>query len=181
MQSKNHQFIELSDKVVKRYVRTDIAPITGMRLDPVNPTIRLDWLLATPEENYDFIPFTSEKTTQAVQKTFSYHEEVIELYSAQEVRVFEQLNRQLIQAGKLKEYTDTAPALDTSNALTDLQVIKLASIKQLPALKKELLHITSPQTLERIRATAEALDRPTSIVNAVNTRIQELKDHVDSS
>lgn len=180
MQSKNHQFLDLSDQVVRRYVRTDIAPLTGYRLNPTNPTMQMDWLLATPEENYDFIPYTSEKTTQVVQKTFSYHDEVLELYSDKEVRVFEQLNRKLLQEGKLKEYTEVAPELDTVNTLTDIQVIRLASIKQLPALKKELLRITSPQTLERIRATAEALDRPTSIVNAVKSRMQEIKDDTNS-
>jgi hypothetical protein len=181
MQSKNHQYVELSEQVVKRYVRTTLEPITGQRTDPLNPTIRVDWLLATPDKNYTYIPYTPEHTTQVRQDAFTYEDEVLELYSPAEVRVFQQLNRSLIEAGKLKEYTDVAPVIDTSNALTDIQVIKLASIKQLPAFRKELTAITSPQTLERVKAMAEALDRPTSIVKAVETRMEEIKNESNSS
>lgn len=180
MQSRNHQYVELSEQVVKRYVRTTLEPLTGYRTDPLNPNVRVDWLLATPDRNYTYIPYTPEHTTQVRQDAFTYEDEVLELYSAAEVRVFQQLNKGLIEGGKLKEYTDVAPELDTSNALSDIQVVKIASIRQLPALKKELAGITSPQTLARVKATAEALDRPTSIVNAVQARIEEIKNESNS-
>jgi len=180
MKSKNHQFVELADRVYKRYVRTTVEPITGIRQDPLNPTVRIEFILATPDENYDYTPYTKDHTTIVTQKVFTYFEEVLETYDPNEDRVFQQLNRLQLQAGKLKEYTEAAPEINTANMLTDIQVIKLASIKQLPALRKELTTITSPQTLERVKAMAEALDRPTSVVKSIQDRMDELKHESNS-
>ena len=61
MQSVNNQFLEFSDQVVKRYTKTRLLPITGYRLNPrnaVNPNERIDFILATPEDNVEYFEYT---------------------------------------------------------------------------------------------------------------------------
>lgn len=46
-QSQNHQFIEFTDKVIARYVKTDLNSITGYRLDPYDENKQLTFFLSS--------------------------------------------------------------------------------------------------------------------------------------
>jgi hypothetical protein len=172
--SHNHQFIELEDKVVKRYAKTINSVLTGFRLDPRRPENRLDWMLASPRKLFSVV-WEDGQQPYVQRNNFSYDDEVIELYSEGEVRLFERLNRDSIESGALKVYTNPAPAVDTTNLLTDEEVDAIATIKQVTKLKKT---ISDPaftvQTLKRILERVEAHDRPISVVKAITSRIDEL-------
>lgn len=165
--SYNHQIIEFSDSVVKRYVKTVPYAVTGFRLDPHNPANRLDWMLKTDEAQFDF-------DTKKVSG-FNYENDVLELYSEQEVKLFERLNRRLIEEGVLKVYNEEAPEIDRANMLDDDEVSEIASIRQVTAFKKRISDITSVPTMERIIEAAHELNRPISIVNAAQGRLDEIK------
>lgn len=164
--SSNHQFVEYGDNVVRRYVKTVPHILSGLRLNPHNPKERMEFLLKTPENNFDF-------QTRLV-KTVDYEEEVLEIYSDTELKVFERLNRSLIESGLLKEYAGEANSVDTTNLLNDDEVNDIAETRQLPVFKSKINKITSVISLKRIRKAIEELNRPVSLVKAVENRIHEL-------
>ena len=178
--SVNHQFLEFSEQVKKRYIKTRLEPLTGWRLNPrnaVNPNERMDFLLATPEENLDIVPYDtngSGQPTQHKQVRFSYEDEVLELYTEFEVRAFERMNRLLIENGLLIEYDAEAPAINKANVLSDAEIIKIANLKTVTALKKRLAEITSIETLKTLLDKMQEIDTTTMAhVRAVKERINE--------
>lgn len=179
MKSINHQFLEFSDQVVKRYTKSRLQPITGWRLNPrnaVNPNERLEFLLATPEANVEFIPYGDGEPTKVKQIKFSYEDEVVELYTEVEARSFERMNRLLIENGLLIEYNDTASAVNTVNTLSDAELRKIAKLKLISAFKTRVNELTSIYTLESLMNIMETIDTVTvAQMKAVKERINELK------
>lgn len=171
--SHNHQFIAFDDKIVKRYAKTTINILTGYRLDPYRPENRIDWLLSSPNKLFEVV-WEDGKEPITLRTGFSYEDEVIELYSDVEVKLFERLNRAAIENGALKIYTDSAPDIDTTNFMTDSEVEEIAVTKQLSSIKKKVADIYSILTLKRILASVEKHDRPMSIAKAIQDRINEL-------
>lgn len=172
--SNNHQFIQYSDRVVKRYIRTRNQAVTGYRQDPHRPENRIDFLLMSPESDFDVVWKDGEEV-DVVRKNFDYDNEVIELYSDNEVKMFQRWNRMLIENGILTEYSEEAPALDVSNVLSDATVNEIAATKNLLAFRKRLESINSVDSLKRVLSAVENLDRPYSIAKAVQERIRALK------
>lgn len=173
MASYNHQFIQFEDKIVKRYTKTIPGMLTGRRLDPHRPENTVEFLLHTPETNFNFVQ-TPENKIDLVRKSFSYLDEVVELYSTQEVTLFQRMNRVSIENGVLVEYNDVAPDIDTTNMLTDSEVTEIAKTKQLLSINKKLSDLSSIHSLGRILQAANELDRPISIIKAIQSRIDEL-------
>lgn len=179
MKSMNHQFIQFNGEAVKRYTKTRLQPITGWRLNPenaVNPNERIEFLLATPEDNLEFTPYGDGENTKIRQVKFSYEDEVLELYTEQEAKSFERMNRLLIQNGLLVEYSETMPAIDTTNILSDAEMQKLARMKTLLSFKARIAGITSVYTLEKLLEVMDTVDTVTNAqMKAVKERINEFK------
>lgn len=162
--SKHNIYPEFSTNTVARWQKASIHPVAGIRLDPYKEGVKQSFILRSRESNFNF---------ETRQLTFSYDDDIVELYSDKEVNVFRAVNRPAIEAGLLVPYSDTPRQTDTRNALTDEEIAQIASIPQLPKLKKELSQITSLTTLRRIAARipdsrAKAFDR------AVLDRMNEL-------
>ena len=179
MQSTNHQFLEFSDQVKKRYVKARIEPITGYRLNPrngVNPNERIEFLLATPEPNLTITTYGDGEPTKVEQHTLSYEDEVLELYTDQEVKSFERMNRLLIENGLLIEYTLEAPEVDHANALSDAELTKIAKLKTIAAFRNRLEEITSTHTLNKLLEIMDDIDTVTNAqMKAVRERINAVK------
>lgn len=178
MKSFNHQFLEFSDEVKKRYIKRGIGALTGYRLNPrnaVNPNERIDFLLATPETSLDITPYGDGEPTKHRQVGFSYEDEVLELYTDMEVRSFERMNRLLIENGLLVEYNGTATEVSKANLLSDVELTKIASMKTVAALKKRIATITSVDMLQTILDKMQEIDTVTMAhIRAVKERINEL-------
>jgi hypothetical protein len=179
MKSINHQFLEFSDQVTKRYTKARLQPLTGWRLNPqnaVNPNERIEFLLATPEENVQYTPYGEGEPTKAKQVKFTYEDEVLELYTEQEVRSFERMNKLLIENGLLVEYSETTPAVNKANTLSDVELRKIAKLKMLSAFKARISDLTSIYTLESLLEVMDTVDTVTNAqMKAVKERINELK------
>ncbi len=182
MKSVNHQFLEFSDQVVKRYTKARLQPLTGWRLNPrnaVNPNERLEFLLATPEDNVLFTPYDQDgngEPTKVKQVKFTYEDEVLELYTEVEARSFERMNRLLIENGLLVEYNDTASAVNKVNTISDAELRKIAKLKMITAFKARVNELTSVYTLETLLEMMSTIDTVTMAqVKAVKERINELK------
>jgi hypothetical protein len=171
--STNHQFIAFDQQIVKRYAKTTSSILTGYRLDPYRPENRIDWLLSSPNANFQVV-WEEGQTPRLIRTGFSYDDEVIELYSDTEVRLFERANRAAIENGALKLYTEDAPAVDMTNFMTDDEVEAIATTKQIPSIKKKIAGVYSTLTLKRILEAVEKHDRPMSVAKAIKERIDEL-------
>jgi len=175
--SKNHQLFGISDTIEKRYKKTVLNALSGYRVDPYNPGKKLSWLLSTPESALEFSVGDNGRL-EFKRTSFSYDDEVIELYNSNDVKTFERFNRVYIENGALAEYTEDAPELDTTNVLTDKNLIELANVKQLLSFRKKINTLDSIATVLRLRDTVIELDRPHSFVETVDARINELsRDH----
>ncbi len=186
MKSINHQFLEFSDQVVKRYTKARLQPLTGWRLNPrnsVNPNERIEFLLATPVDNVQFTPYDQDgsgEPTKVKQTKFTYEDEVLELYTDNEVRSFERMNRLLIENGLLVEYSDTASAVNKVNTLSDVELRKIAKMKLISAFKARIAELTSVYTLESLLEVMDTIDTVTMAqVKAVKERINEIKSRKD--
>jgi hypothetical protein len=162
--SRHNVYPEFGDQVVERWQKACIHPIAGTRIDPYRDGSKITFILRSKESNYNF-------ETRVI--TFSYDDDIVELYTPREVMVFRALNKAAIESGLLVPYGESKQAIDTRNALTDEQVKALAEIPQLPKFKKALGEITAITTLRRIashvpESRAKAFDR------AVIDRMAEL-------
>lgn len=169
--SHNHQYIEHSGNIKKRYVKTVPFMISGTRINPngITPNERVDFLLKTEEPQFDF----DKKKING----FNYSDDVLELYSDLEVRLFERLNKETIEAGYLKEFIGDTDSVDTSNLLKDEEIDELVKIKLPNVLKGKLKHITSAVTIERCLDRAKELDRSYKIIATIEDRLAELKSN----
>ena len=172
--SYNHQFVQLADKVVKRYIKTTNKAITGFRSDPNRPENKIDWLLSSPNDSFEVV-WNDGEDVQIIRKNFTYDDEVLELYDLTEIVSFSRWNRGLLEHGILVEYEQPAPEIDTSNMLTDAEVNDIAATKNILALRKRLSTITSKEGIDRILTAAEKLDRPISVAKAIQDRKRELQ------
>lgn len=184
MKSINHQFLEFNDQVIKRYTKARLQALTGYRLNPrnaVNPNERIEFLLATPEDNVEYTPYDKDgngEPTKVKQVKFSYEDEVLELYTEQEVRSFERMNKLLIENGLLIEYSDTQPAVNKVNTLSDVELRKIAKMKLLPAFTVRVNELTSKYTLESLLEVMDSID---TVTNAQMRIVRERINGIERS
>ena len=139
--SKYHQYPEFANTVIARYQKTLPCKLAGIRLNPHNPTERVDFILASHEDK--FVNGTL---------TFDYDTDVVELYSEQELRMFEALNKKAFQAGKLAPYTDTPQPIETKHALTEETIKALSKYGNKEQFKAKLEEFDSWVPVSRILA-----------------------------
>lgn len=164
--SVNNIYIEFDQNVYSRYKKTSTGAIAGKRQDPHSQTRqRVDFLLMSDWKDFDM-------NTNSVR--FNYDNDVIEIYSADEDRVFRILNAYLFQNGYLAPYDGNRDAPDMSNLLSDAAVSDIAASKNLLSFKKHIRAIDSKVTLQRIKDVTERADRPVSFIRAIEERIKEL-------
>lgn len=157
MQAANNIFLTAGDPV-KKYATTVAHPITGWRLDP-DTGRQIEFVLTSPSKD-----------------EFSYEHEVIELYGDKEVKFFIQRNKYLIESGLVKEFTGTTDEVDTTNLLSDEEVMQIATIRQQPELKERLAGMTSKITVQRVLNIAKEIGRPAKIIALIESRLAELDD-----
>lgn len=162
--SKNNQWVEFSENVFTRYKKAVVSSISGTRLDPITKQ-RIAFILMSDWKDYNM---------ETEKLVFNYDRDVIEIYSKEEDRVFRLLNAYLFQSGNLVPFDGTRDLIDTTNAMTDLDISDLAATKNILAFKKKLAAITSRVTLDRLRDITERADRPVSFIRAIEDRMNEL-------
>jgi hypothetical protein len=169
--STNHQFYAFSDDVVERWVKTPVHMVSGKRLNPYNPTEQIDWALRTRRENFNYDRYSQrEHPDKASKVTFDYEDEVLELYSEVEAKLFRRLNRVLIERGLLKPYKGSARDTDETNIMSDEQVDEFAKTKSFAQFRKRVSEITSPTTLDRLYVAVKAHNRPISFLTVLEDR-----------
>lgn len=167
MQSVNNIFPDLEDKIYSRYRKAAVCMIGGVRGDPYKGGYhRLEYVLKSKFDNFN--PETGEVT-------FSYSDDIIEIYSADEDKLFRQLNASAIKQGSLVPYAQAREEVDMSSALPDEEIAELAGAKNLLNFKKRVSEITSLITLRRLVTAVKNADRTYSFINVVETRIKELE------
>lgn len=171
--SINTQFIQHADSVYKRYKKTQLAALSGKRPDPDDLSKQMAFLLITPESK---IHYKSVKQGDIDVMEFSgrdpkldYDDEILEIYSEREDKVFRALNKKLIESGLLVETNESREDLHTENALTDHDIDVIARSKTPLAFNAHLKKITSLATLDRIKSRLLELDRPVSFTKAVES------------
>jgi hypothetical protein len=178
MQSINHQFVEFSDQVKARYVKVGIAALSGYRLNPrnaVNPNERIEFLLATPEEDVDITPYDDGEPTKIRQKKITYANEVLELYTDTEVRSFERMNRLLIENGLLIPFDGVSDDINKDNMIDTAELKALAKQKQTALFTQKVARLTNITVLERLLELLEQNDDAKyAHVKHVKGRINEL-------
>lgn len=175
--SENHQYLELQGKdVFARYQKTQVAALALTRPDPHDLSKRAHVLVITPESALRYKKDNDGYDIFDGRETVSYDDEVIEIYSEMEDKIFRRLNEKLFADGELVAYEERRTARDTSNALTQSEVVDIANLKNLPLFRSKLKGVTSLITLDRIREAVIQLGRPMSFVNALD----EYKKNVNS-
>jgi len=157
MSSVNNIYLVNIEPPVKKYVKTIPSKVGGIRFD------------SRGEHEVGFILETSDQTK------FVYDDEVLEVYTSREDRALRQLNRKLFEQGFLKEYLEEAPALDTTNMLTDAEIEEVARISNINSLKTRLLDFTSAVTVQRILKSAEEIGRPAKTLELIRQRLETVK------
>lgn len=156
--SKNHQYPEF-DTPVARWRKAVVYKVTGVRLSPYNESERIDFLLESKED-----------------QPFSYFDDVIELYSEKESRLFAVLNRAAIERGLLIPYTEAPKEVVTSNALTDDELKDLATYGNKVQFTAKVKEITSWVTLSRL-LTQLTENSPKWREDAIKARLAELANN----
>jgi len=159
------------ETVYKRYAKVPIHIVAGARLDPHDTTKNIGWTLSTREENFDI-----EKQQRS---EFTYEDEVIEVYTALEDKMFQRLNSKLFSLGLLKEYNQEALPPDMANFLTDSEILEIVEFKSLTELAKRLQLLTSLTTLQRIRESAVDLNKTIKKIQVIDDRIKAVEDDTD--
>jgi hypothetical protein len=159
------------DSVYKRYAKVPIHIVAGDRLDPQDNTKTTGWTLSTKEENFDI-----EKQKRS---EFVYEDEVIEVYTAFEDKMFQRMNKSLFSLGLLKEYDQEALPPDMMNFLNDAEILEIVEMKSLAELAKRLQQLTSITTLQRVRELAVSLNKTIKKIQVIDDRIKAVQDDID--
>lgn len=167
MSSTNNIFPELEDKVFKRYSKVPVHILSGLRPDPYETRKTIPWVLQTKEENYD---------NKQKKLTFDYEDEVIELYSQYEVDTFKRLNKAMFDNGYFKEYLGSQAPVNTTNILSDEELLIIADIRSNETFAHELTKLTSSLTLERLKQIATAAGKSVKKIQLIEARIEALND-----
>lgn len=130
---------EYSDSVLERWKRVSVCAVAGTRLSPDNPALRVSFISQSQKELVDG------------SVAFDYENDVIELYSEKEMKLFRIMNKNAIEKGLLIPFAGTADDLNTANALTDKEIDAMITLHH-AKFKKELSVITSEHTLKRIQS-----------------------------
>jgi len=174
--SKNHQFIEFDMQVVERWVKTCAHMVSGKRFNPYKPSETIDWVLRTNPTNFDFSKINKAQYPDAASKiTFVYEDEVLELYSDNEARLFRRLNKGLIERGLLKQYLGSPSQVNINNTVSDQELEEIASITTIAAFKKKLYGLSSAVTVGRLITVLKTLDKKASYITAAEEYYKELQ------
>lgn len=174
--SKNHQFIEFDTQVVERWVKTSAHMVSGKRFNPYKPSETIDWVLRTNPANFDFNKINKAQHPDAASKiTFVYEDEVLELYSENEARLFRRLNKGLIERGLLKQYFGSPTEVNTVNTISDQELEDIANATTIAAFKKKLYNLSSAVTVGRLITVLKNLDKKSSYISAAEEYFKELQ------
>lgn len=164
-QIPNHQFLEFSDQVYSRYRKTSVGAVSGIRLHPRTQE-RIPFILMSNDNRFN---------PEGNKLDFDYETDVVETYSQLEDKTFRAWNSYLFKTGLLVPYSGEKEAVDTSAAMSDEDVAALAATKNLLQFKSKLNKINSPITLQRILEEARLQDKKHSFIQAVESRLAEVK------
>jgi hypothetical protein len=159
------------DVVYKRYAKVPIHIVAGDRVDPHDATKNVGWTLSTSENSFDF----STKKRSA----FVYEDEVIEIYSELEDKLFKRLNKNLFVNGLLKEYNESDLLPDFGNFLSDKEIDDIVESKSVADFQNSLQKLTSEETLKRVRESAIAKNKPIKRIQAIDARIKAVQDDTE--
>lgn len=167
----NNIYHMMQDSIYKRYTKVPINLVGGLRVDPTDTRLQIGWVLHTDEADFDF---TTKKRTQ-----FVYDNEVIEIYSESEDKLFRKLNAGLFRAGLLKEFFETDEVVSSPNFVNDSEIDRIVEIRSIADFQAELANFDALATLERIKQ--QLIDQGKSVkkVQLVENRIKEVRDVVD--
>lgn len=157
---KNNIFAHLNEQVFRRYKKTVPYMITGARPDPENIRNRIGFILETDSANFDY--------EHGTIKQFVIDDEVIEIYSEAEDKVFRKENAALFAQGLLVPYEEfVSIAVTSQNELSDSDITALAQLKNLPQFKKRVQTL-SDVAKKRLKLKLEELNRPISFYKAID-------------
>ena len=161
--SKYHQYPEYSDRVVARYQKTIPCKIAGIRLNPHDDVTRMDFLIESREENF---------IDNAV--VFKYKDDIIELYSDKEARMFKSLNAKLFEDGAIAPYNEAPAEVRMDNMLTDNDVKSLAKFGTKDKFAEKLKEFDSWVPVSRILAQLDE-NSPVWRRDLLMKRLEELR------
>lgn len=159
------------DSVYKRYAKVPVHIVAGDRADPHDTSKNIGWTLSTSEDSFDF---NTKKRT-----TFVYENEVIEIYSELEDKLFKRLNKNLFVNGLLKEYHESDLLPDFTNFLSDAEINEIVEIKSVAEFQNKLQSLTSEETLKRIRESAVSRNKPIKRIQSIDARIKAVQDDTE--
>ena len=161
--SKYHQYPEYSDRVVARYQKTIPCKIAGIRLNPHDDVTRMDFLIESREDNF---------IDNAV--VFNYKDDIIELYSDKEARMFKSLNAKLFEDGAIAPYNEAPAEVRMDNMLTDNDVKSLAKFGTKDKFAEKLKEFDSWVPVSRILAQLDE-NSPVWRRDLLMKRLEELR------
>lgn len=161
--SKYHQYPEYSDRVVARYQKTIPCKIAGIRLNPHDDVTRMDFLIESREDNF---------IDNAV--VFKYKDDIIELYSEKEARMFKSLNAKLFEDGAIAPYNEVPAEVRMDNMLTDNDVKSLAKFGTKDKFAEKLKEFDSWVPVSRILAQLDE-NSPVWRRDLLMKRLEELR------
>ena len=159
------------ETIYKRYAKVPVHIVAGDRVDPHDSSKNVGWTLSTQEESFDF----DTKRRSA----FVYEDEVIELYSELEDKLFKRMNKSLFVNGLLKEYNEADLQPDLTNFLTDEEINEIVELKSMTEFNKRLYSLTALSTLQRVREAAVYQNKPIKKIQAIDARIKAAQDDTD--
>lgn len=155
MATMNNIYVTAGEPIA-RFVRIPQHGITGWRLNPDNQDRKVE---------FELTPINAE---------FDYERDVIEIYSEKELKFFRQANRYLFQQGFLSPYEGQSEEVDTTNMLTDAQVLELATEQSIKRIESKLQTLTSRISVDRVYKMAQEIGRPAKTLSVIKARLDQL-------
>jgi hypothetical protein len=167
----NNIYPSISTGVYKKYAKVPINMLAGLRSDPLDTKVNVGWVLSTDEKNFDLA--SNSRTA------FVYDDEVIEIYSETEDKIFKRLNKALFSKGLLKDYNEDELPVNLKNFVNDSEIYEIVELRSLAEFNSRLEKFDSVATLQRIREVAVSENKSVKKVQAIDARIKAVQDVVD--
>lgn len=101
-------------------------------------------------------------------------EMLVKIYDEPSHLYFKNINKKLLEDGKIAPYTSAAPQINMINAITDEEIDRILSEPYL-TLKNAMDKFTSYVPVERILIRAIELNKPTQTVENLRQKVSELQ------
>lgn len=154
--SYNLQYMVHDGEPIAKYVKTIPTKLTGFRFGEQGE-LKIEFCISGDDPVED------------------YENSVLEVYTEKEFKYIQNVNKPMFREGFVKPYDGTPVQVNTSNYMSDDEVMRIASLRRQAQLEEAIEPITSYATLNRILLQAQENGLTKKLLDLLEAKMAQVK------